>query len=553
MKRRSFKQDKIARVYDDEILPLWTQKFGRLLLRSVQVPPKAMVLNVACKTGYPALELLEKMDENSRIIAIESSGPLLDIARSKAGELSGRRIFFRTEHLSGKLSFADDVYDVTFTNLGLDEFDGSPEEVIKDFARVTQPGGQVLVTLPLRGSWSEFFDIYREVLVKQDKNELLETIEDYVESFPTPEIAVRWMRDAGLRNITVDKEKFDLLFKSAREFFFAPVIEYGPLKTWKSLVGKGQQMQDIFWYIKEAIDAYFSSTAFSVSVVASCIYGFKPTEEQLMEDSDDPTESIDLEATFRAGQGAAPDPAPGEWASGAAEKEDPLLEEESETFTEEDLHTIFPEEEEEDTDVESIVTDAHPSSKRRSGSGSFGGDASVATVDERPSGEHAVIDELDTEEKSPSVANPNEGGDGGAGQPPGRPSLQELEAAFDEVDGRGQGDDSRVDPFSEMRSSEAQPLKDEDIEELDIIEEFDELDEELPTLQPSVPTLEHDIDDEDLPTMERGRPDPNGSGASPGDSTEELDHSDDEEIDPDDIPTKGPHLSPLLRGNRGKK
>ena len=553
MKRRSFQQDKIARVYDDEILPLWTQKFGRLLLRAVEVPPKAMVLNVACKTGYPALELLEKMGENSRIIAIESSGPLLDIARSKAGELSGRRIFFRTEHLSGKLSFADDVYDVTFTNLGLDEFDGPPEEVIKDFARVTQPGGQVLVTMPLRGSWSEFFDIYREVLVKQDKNELLERIEEYVESFPTPETAVRWMRAAGLRNITVDQEKFALLFKSAREFFFVPVIEYGPLKTWKSLVGKGQQMQDIFWYIKEAIDAYFSSTAFSVSVVAGCIYGFKPTEEQLIEDSEDPTESIDLEATFGEDHGAADRSPPQDWAVEASGDQEALLEDDEEGLAEEDLNAIFPDEEEEDTDIESVITDPNGSPSRRAGSGSFGGNASVATVDERPSGEHAVIDELNTEEKEPSFNSPEKREEEASDRAAGRPSLEELEAAFDAVDDRDRGDDSRVDPFSDIRSSEAQPLEDDDIEELDIIEEIDELDDDLPTLQPSVPTLEHDIDDEDLPTMERGRPDTSGSEASSGGSSEEPHHGDDEDLDPDDIPTKGPHLSPLLRGKRGKK
>ncbi len=225
MKRRSFKQDKIARVYDNEILPIWAKKFGRLLLRSIQVPPRAMVLNVACATGYPAMELLHKMDPDSRIIAIESSGPLLDIARSKAGDLSGKQIFFRTENISERLSFADDVYDVTFTNLGMEDFDVPPSEVIKDFARVTQPGGQVLVTMPMRGSWEEFFDIYREVLVKGDNNEVLNSLEEYIESFPDHETAVQWMHDAGLKDVQVDQEVFSLLFKSAREFFFFFFLE----------------------------------------------------------------------------------------------------------------------------------------------------------------------------------------------------------------------------------------------------------------------------------------------------------------------------------------
>ena len=69
MKRRSLKQDKLARVYDTEILPIWAERFGRLLLAEAKVRSNAMVLNVACGTGYPALELLDMMD-GGRIIAL---------------------------------------------------------------------------------------------------------------------------------------------------------------------------------------------------------------------------------------------------------------------------------------------------------------------------------------------------------------------------------------------------------------------------------------------------------------------------------------------------
>ena len=70
-------------------------------------------------------------------------------------------------------------------------------------------------------------------------------------------------------------EEFSLLFKSSREFFFAPVIEYGPLAEWKEIAGGGQEMQDVFWYIKEAIDAYFDGRPFQVTVKAGCLIGTK--------------------------------------------------------------------------------------------------------------------------------------------------------------------------------------------------------------------------------------------------------------------------------------
>ncbi len=277
MKRRSLKQDKLARVYDTEILPIWAERFGRLLLAEARVRTNAMVLNVACGTGYPALEVLEKMD-GGRIIAVDSSSALLDVARSKAEDLSGKRIFFRTEGNKDRLSFDDDVYDLTFTNLGLGDFNSPPREALAELARVTAPGGQVLVTLPLRGTWAEFLDIYREVLTKHDRHDTLQALGEYEDTLPEPEKAIEWLEATGLKDVDLVVEEFSLLFKSSREFFFAPVIEFGPLRDWKKLAGKGQEMQDIFWFIKESIDAYFGDRAFSVTVVAGCLCGRKPEE-----------------------------------------------------------------------------------------------------------------------------------------------------------------------------------------------------------------------------------------------------------------------------------
>lgn len=289
MKRRSLKQDKLARVYDTEIMPIWSQRFGRMLLAEAKIPKNGLVLNVACGTGYPGLDLLEKMD-GGRIIAIDSSSALLDVARGKAEDLSGKRIFFRTEGGKDKLSFDKDVYDLTFTNLGLGELQMPPREALAELTRVTAPGGQVLVTMPLRGTWGEFLDIYREVLTKHDRHDTLQSLNEYEADIPEPEAAIEWLEAAGLTGVDLVVDEFSLLFKSSREFFFAPVIEFGPLRDWKQLAGKGQEMQDIFWYIKESIDAYFGDRAFSVTVVAGCLCGFKPEESE--EDAGGPPPEI---------------------------------------------------------------------------------------------------------------------------------------------------------------------------------------------------------------------------------------------------------------------
>ncbi len=278
--RRGHKQDQLAKLYDGEILPIWAQRFGRMLLRDLTVPAKAMVLDVGCGTGYPALDVLRKMDDQGRIIAIDPASPMLDVARGKAGLLSGKRIFFRSEGLSPRLSFANDVYDLVLSNLALDEMEDPPSS-IGEFARVCKPGGRVIATIPLAGTFSEFYDIFREVLVKRDRTDAQSRLDQWLERYPTPAQAEQWFKNAGLVDVTVEHDKFSLLFKSSREFFFAPVIEYGPLSSWKEIAGKGQEMQDIFWHIKESIDAYFGDAPFMVTVAAACAKGRKPLEEEL--------------------------------------------------------------------------------------------------------------------------------------------------------------------------------------------------------------------------------------------------------------------------------
>jgi ubiquinone/menaquinone biosynthesis C-methylase UbiE len=202
--KRSHKEDKLAKVYDAEILPIWSRRFGRLLLRDLALPPKAMVLDVGCGTGYPALEILRRMDGEGRIIAIDQSSPMLDEARVKAGRLSGKRIFFRSEAATPKLTFADDVYDLVVCNAGLDEID-DPEGAIRDFVRVAKPGGRVAVTMPLAGTFNEFYDLFREVLHKLDRGDALDRLEEYLAQKPPLEQLEAWLegRRAGRSEVGI--------------------------------------------------------------------------------------------------------------------------------------------------------------------------------------------------------------------------------------------------------------------------------------------------------------------------------------------------------------
>jgi hypothetical protein len=199
------------------------------------------------------------------------------------------------------------VYDLVVCNAALQDFE-DPESSIRDFARVCKPGGRVIVTLPLAGTFEEFFDIFREVLIKQDRADAIDRLDAYLTRFPATEQAEAWFEDAGLTDVKAEVEVYRLLFKSSREFFFAPLIEYGPLIDWKNIAGKGKQMQDVFWEAKTAIDSYFQGGSFAVTVVVGCIRGRKAHAEPGRLLVDDDARLDDEEPITREIEGAeAPD------------------------------------------------------------------------------------------------------------------------------------------------------------------------------------------------------------------------------------------------------
>ena len=151
-----------------------------------------------------------------------------------------------------------------------------PAAAATEIARLLVPGGRAAITAPLRGTWTEFLDLFRDVLREGDKRDSLGALDRYVHALPDGDAVASWLEDAGLVEVRIEIERWEILFKSAREFFFAPLVELGPLPAWKQLSGRGDEMQDVFFFTKEAIDSYFKGRVFAVSVVGAAVSARRP-------------------------------------------------------------------------------------------------------------------------------------------------------------------------------------------------------------------------------------------------------------------------------------
>lgn len=272
------RQDRLARTFDEESYPLFAQRFGEMLLAGAELPPRSAILEVGCAAGAITAEIVHHLDADSRVVGLEASTALLDLARARVRdqEHAGRRVFFRALVPGApRLPFAEETHETVLVNAALAGV-ADPMTAAADYARVVKPGGQLIVALPLRGTWFEFLDLYREVLLGARRTEALQALDAYVESMPDAETMAAKLEEVGLTGVDIEVEHWELVFRSAREFFYAPLIEHGPLARWKEIAGRGPAMQETFLAIKEAIDTYFGARAFPVSVYAGRFAARKP-------------------------------------------------------------------------------------------------------------------------------------------------------------------------------------------------------------------------------------------------------------------------------------
>jgi ubiquinone/menaquinone biosynthesis C-methylase UbiE len=267
------KQERLSRAYDAEIGPVFGQRFAEMILAALEPRSAARVVEVGCATGGLTVELARRFDARSHLTAVDEE-PFVTLARSKlAGEPIGRVSF--EIGAAAPLPLPDASADVAVSNLAAADFP-EPARAVRELSRVLAPGGQAIVSASLRGSWAEFLDLYRDVLLENGTPESVAELDRHVAETPDGATVASWLEVAGLVDVEVATARWEILFKSAREFFFAPLVELGPLSRWKRIAGRGEDMQDAFYFAKEAIDTYFHGRTFAVTIVGAAARGRKP-------------------------------------------------------------------------------------------------------------------------------------------------------------------------------------------------------------------------------------------------------------------------------------
>lgn len=255
--------------YDGIVWPRYARVFGELVLRAVALPPGAAVLDVVCRTGKVAREILRAMPD-ATVMALDSDEGFLDATRARNADEDGRRLFVARQDDLAHLAFSEGAFTNVVGSL-VDRVSNDRRALFAEAWRVLRPGGQLVLSQPLRGSFFELLDMLREVATKYDLTALTERVEQYAHSLPSAEQWAREAQDSGFVNAAVDEEALVLGYTSGAEVLGDPALHMATLPECQWCAEAAPDPLAVFLQVQHAIDTYFRGRVFELTVHAGCL------------------------------------------------------------------------------------------------------------------------------------------------------------------------------------------------------------------------------------------------------------------------------------------
>jgi ubiquinone/menaquinone biosynthesis C-methylase UbiE len=198
--------------YDASPLGFWNY-FGRRTIELLSLPIGARVLDVCCGAGASALPAAEAVGAGGKVIAVDLSQKLLELARTKATGLA--HIEFELGDMLA-LRFSNGSFDAVVCVFGI-FFVPDMESAVRELWRCVRPGGQLAVT-----TWGpNFFEPANSAFWRSIKNVRADLHKSFNpwDRINNPENLEQILKQAGVASPKVVAENHLHPVKSAEDWW----------------------------------------------------------------------------------------------------------------------------------------------------------------------------------------------------------------------------------------------------------------------------------------------------------------------------------------------
>ena len=227
-----FESSEAADLYDE--LPLWSAPFGLMALDRVPLGRDLAILDVGCGTGFLTIELAERCGPGTTVYAVDPWHAAIERLARKVAQRGLRNVVILEQDAS-TLDLPSDSIDVIVSNLGVNNFD-NPALVLETCARVAKPGATFVLTTNVVGHMREFYDIYRTVLARLERVDLIDALDRHIAHRATVDGLRDVLATAGFDVTDVHNGTYRWRFADGSALLRHYFIRLGFIAGWRSLL-----------------------------------------------------------------------------------------------------------------------------------------------------------------------------------------------------------------------------------------------------------------------------------------------------------------------------
>jgi arsenite methyltransferase len=259
--------DELVAVFDE--LPLWSAPFGLRLLEQVRLRRGIVALDVGCGTGFPLVELAQRLGATAHVHGVDPWAAALARVRRKLA-FSGVSNVTLHEGKVEDLTLPGAAVDLIVSNNGLNNV-ADLDAALAACARVAAPGAQLVYTYNLPSSMSELYDTYDELLSERGLDEARTALRAHIFAKRKPlEFTVAALERAGFRIVNIVEDSFRWHFLDGATLFAHSFVRLAFLDSWRAIVPI-EQRAELIESLAEALTARAGAGPVTLTIPFVCI------------------------------------------------------------------------------------------------------------------------------------------------------------------------------------------------------------------------------------------------------------------------------------------
>ncbi len=231
----------LVETYDE--LPLWSAPFGLELLKRVELRRGLRVLDLGSGTGFPLLELAQRLGESCRVFGLDPWDNANQRARYKISHYDVHNVEV-IQGVGEYLPFGQDRLDLIVSNLGINNWQ-RPDQVLQECSRVLKAGGRLALTTNLTGHWISFYELFAHTLSELGKADLVAKLAAHEAHRGTVESVSDLLLRNGFQITRQVTDQFEMRFLDGSAFLRHHFIKLGFLGAWKEIVPPAER-EEVF-------------------------------------------------------------------------------------------------------------------------------------------------------------------------------------------------------------------------------------------------------------------------------------------------------------------